>query len=72
MVKRKKFKNSPFKKFKGFTISCKCFMHDAYFQVEKKNIKKKSKLNYKMQHIHIKEEDGVINLKPKSSYPQNI
>jgi hypothetical protein len=38
----------------------------------KKKILKKSKLNYKIQHIYTNEEDNVINLKSKSSYPQNI
>ncbi len=39
---------------------------------QKKKSKIKFKFNYKIQHIHTNEEDDVINLKSKSSHPQNI
>lgn len=59
------------KNLKDSELGANTKWHDAYFQVEKKYFEK-SKLNYKMQHIHTDEEDGVINLKSKSSNPQNI
>jgi hypothetical protein len=62
-LKEKFKKYSPFKKFIGFTINCKCYMVRCIFS--RKKYSKKSKLNYKIQHIYTNEEDGVINLKSK-------
>lgn len=60
------------KNSKDSQLSANVTWHDAYSPVETKKYSKKNPNWIIRCNIYINEEDGVINLESKSSYPQNI
>jgi CTP synthase (UTP-ammonia lyase) len=63
---------SPFKKFDSSLLGTNVTWHDAYCQVKENISTIRSKFNYNMQNKHTNEKNDDMNLKSKSSHPQNI